>query len=348
MKENEFKFIYWFAHYNLDSPSVRYRAKYPLDSCSEKHNVSSILIIPAYSIKRIIIFILAYFSALLMPRKDSLIVIQRVSSNFIYSNSLKFLVFIRNKNTIFDLDDADYLEFNKEVIYKFSKNCNTISAGSRMIVKHLSQFNSKIVHTSSPIVDLGIVKKEKSKIFTIGWVGGYGGDHKDGLVKLVFPAIKEINKRIKLVILGIVKKEDLKDITDYFKENKNIQIELPLDIDWNNERDIQKRITEFDIGIATLINNEIQISKSGIKVKQYMNNGVPVLSTNLPENNPLVINGENGYYCSDTTEFKHRIMEFYNMIDSKYEYFSNNARNSINLFDLEKYYLDFKTIKKAM
>jgi hypothetical protein len=40
----------------------------------------------------------------------------------------------------------------------------------------------------------------------------------------------------------------------------------------------------------------MQLSKSGIKAKQYMNNGVPVLSSNLPENNTVVIDGFNVFF----------------------------------------------------
>ena len=128
-----------FAYYNLDSPSVRYRAKYPLDFAREKLNISSNLIIPVYSLKRVLNFIVGYFSALLWPKKNSLIIIQRVRSNFIYSNLLKLLVRARQKRTIYDLDDADYLELDPKVIYSFARLCNHISAGSLEIATHLKK-----------------------------------------------------------------------------------------------------------------------------------------------------------------------------------------------------------------
>src|SRR5688500_1190258 len=85
------KFIYWFAFYNPDSPSVRYRAQYPLDYFKNNYGIRSCLIIPSYKPVRILRFIRAYFSALLFRKPDSLIVIQRVSSNFIYATLLCLL-----------------------------------------------------------------------------------------------------------------------------------------------------------------------------------------------------------------------------------------------------------------
>lgn len=125
-------------------------------------------------------------------------------------------------------------------------------------------------------------------MFTIGWIGGFGGDHKKSLINVVFPAIRNLNFNCKLVLLGVTDDEDLHFVRDYFKDNDKIQLDIPMNVDWQNEHLIQQNIATFDIGIATLIDNEIQRSKSGIKTKQYLNNGVPVLGTNLPENDWVI------------------------------------------------------------
>ncbi len=345
MQEKELNFIYWFAYYNFDSPSVRYRAKYPLEYIKKEYGIDYYLIIPGYSLAIIIRFIIAYFSAMFLPKKGSLIVIQRVNSNFIYSKLLKLLVKIKKQDTVYDIDDADYLVYNPKTIYYFAKECKTISAGSRKIKEHLSQFNSRIVHNTSTIVDLNIVKKKRNDLFTIGWIGGFGGEHKDSLIKVVFPALIELDFNFKLVIIGVYKDSDSELITNYFNKNKNIKVEIPRNVDWQDEVDIQNRIATFDIGIATLLDTEIQKSKSGIKAKQYMNNGVPVLSTNLPENDSVIIEGENGFFCSEPLDFKQKITEFHNMSETEYNYYSSNARNSIKNFNHEKYLSTFRKIK---
>lgn len=341
-------FIYWFAYYNLDSPSVRYRAKYPLDFFREHKNVESYFVVPSYSLTGIFCFLKAYFSALFFRRQNSLIVIQRVQSNFIYANLLKLLIRIRNHDTVYDLDDADYLEVNPKTIYYFANHCEKISVGSKQIENYLSRFNNQIVQITSPIIDLEIVKTNKNTIFTIGWIGGFGGDHKDSLIKLVFPALKKLTFHLKFIVIGVLKLEDIEYIKKSFQDNSNIEIEIPLGIDWNDEVYIQKRIVLFDIGIATLTNSEMQLSKSGIKAKQYMNNGVPVLSTNLPENNTVLVDGINGYFCTTINDFRERLNQFYYMSDKDYLQFSKNARESISNFDHNKYFTDFEKIKNSI
>jgi glycosyltransferase involved in cell wall biosynthesis len=345
MKKKELNYVYCFAYYNFDSPSVRYRAKYTLSYFKSKHGINYSLVIPGYTLHRIIKFMSAYLSALFLSGKNSLIVIQRVNSNFIYSRLLKTLVKLRTGNTVYDIDDADYLEYKPDTIYYFARKCRTISAGRKKIAEHLSQFNSDIVHTTSPIVDLNIVKKKRNKLFTIGWIGGFGGEHKEGMINLVFPVLKELGFEFKLIVLGVTNNNDADIIKNYFTKCKNIRIEIPRSIDWSDEVDIQKRIATFDIGIATLLDTEIQKSKSGIKAKQYMNNGVPVLSSNLPENDTVIEEGVNGFFCSSPTDFEEKIIKFHEMSDNEYYYFSSNARNSIIGFNHEKYLADFQRIK---
>ena len=345
MDNKKIEFIYWFAYYNLDSPSVRYRAKYPLDFFKEEKGIDSYLVVPSYSISGILLFLIAYLSALFFRKRNSLIVIQRVQSNFIYSGLLKLLVRIRRKDTVYDLDDADYLEENQKTIFYFVKNCAKISAGSNAIAAYLSRFNHQIVHTTSPTVDLNIIKTEKNEKLTIGWIGGFGGEHKESLIDLVFPAIKAIAFPVKFTLIGVLKDEDKTFIKQYFQDNLNVEIEVPTGINWRDEAGLQHRIAALDIGVATLSNSEMQLSKSGIKAKQYLNNGVPVLSTNLPENNSVVVDGVNGYFCKSSAEFAARINQFGEMSEKVYLQFSKNARKSIVNFNHERYFADFKKIK---
>lgn len=341
----DIKFIYWFAYYNDSSPSVRYRAKYPLGFMRQEHGVESALIIPGYHPKKMAKFLFYYCSALFFRKRDSVIVVQRVHSNYIYANLLKFLITIQKRYTVYDLDDADYLYLSPKTIYAFAKKCSHITAGSRAIGKHLSVYNNKIVHTSSPTPDLNISKEKRNKIFTIGWIGGFGGDHKKGLIDLVFPAIKELEFTCVFEVMGVFKKEDETFIRGYFNGCDNISINIPNDVNWRDEIEVQNRIKAFDVGIATLLDNEVQRSKSGIKAKQYLNNGVPVLATKLPENDCVVKDGVNGFFCSDSSDFKRKLELFKFMDEDEYYTFSKNARESRLGFDLEKYYSDFSKIK---
>ncbi len=341
------KFIYWFAHYNLDSPSVRYRGKYPLEYLESRYNIKSYFIIPSYRPDKMLLFIRAFFSALLFRKPNSLIIVQRIHSNFIYSTLLKFLIKVRPSNTFYDLDDADYLNYPPKTIFHFIQNCSGVHVGSRELVKNLSGFNKNVVLNTSPTPDLGIVKTKKNSILTIGWVGDFAGEHKEALLKFFFPALKALPFEIRLVILGVGRKSesDFKFITEYFKTATHINLEMPRSIDWNNETGIQQQISKFDIGIATLLDNELHRSKSAFKLKQYLNNGVPVLSSDIPENNHFVIEGKNGFLCSSPENFRQRIIEINEMSNADYLKLSIQARHSNPHFNLASY---CQTLKSGM
>jgi len=286
-------------------------------------------------------FFKAYLSALLFPKKKSIIVIQKVSSNFIYAGLLKLLVICRKERSVYDLDDSDYFDYSTKSIFFFARHCAKIACGSHAIAEYLRQLNPNVFHITSPIHDLNIVKKERSPLFTIGWLGSFGWGHKDSLKELVFPAVRNMPFACRFAIIGVTTDHDEQEIRSYFSDFPHIQIFIPREVNWLDEKSLQERIIQFDVGVATLLNHPAQISKSGIKAKQYMNNGIPVLSNNLPENNRVVIHGYNGFLCDSPAEFEEKLIMFKEMSDSEYSCFSNKARNSIKNFNSQKYFEDY-------
>lgn len=112
---------------------------------------------------------------------------------------------------------------------------------------------------------------------------------------------------------------------------------MPDNIDWMNEEFIQQAISEFDAGIATLTDEQLHRCKSAFKLKQYLNSGVPVISTNLPENRYFVTDKVNGLVCGSPYEFQTAIELIAAMNDSDYGKMSKAAINSAENFNL-KYY----------
>ncbi len=332
MSERQIRHIYWFTYYNLDSPSVRYRAQYPLEYAKKRHGITSSLIIPGYSTIKLAVFFWNYIKALLFSGRSSLIVIQRVHSNFIYSNLLKLLVLVRRKQTVYDLDDTDYLDHDPRMIHFFARNCNSVSAGSLAIAKYLKQFNQRVFHITSPVPEYGVLKYKRNPIFTIGWIGGYSWGHKDSLYKFLFPAFKNIQFDCKLVMIGVKDEIEIDKIKKYLEDYKNISVCIPRIMYWNKEAHIQKMISKFDVGIATLTNNPIQLAKSGIKAKQYMNNCIPVICNDLPENNNVVMDGYNGFICKSALEFAVSVTAIRNMSDAEYWRYSQNAKKSTDRY----------------
>ena len=87
-------------------------------------------------------------------------------------------------------------------------------------------------------------------MFTIGWIGDFGTGHKESLLKLFFPSLLNLPFKVKLILLGVGKKAEYDFLTAYFKNFENVTVEIPQDIVWTDETDIQQRIVTFDVGIG--------------------------------------------------------------------------------------------------
>ncbi|MGD1846326.1 MAG: glycosyltransferase [Salibacteraceae bacterium] len=338
MEKTRLNHIFWFAYYGNASPSVRYRASYPLEFARKELDIASQLVIPGYSLQKVLRFTRVYLQAMFCCAPNDLIVIQRVRSKFIYSSLLQLLVRVRGKNCVYDLDDADYLEHDPTTIVWFSRHCRYISAGSPAIADFLQEYNPNVWHITSPVCNLGLKKQHRSATFTIGWIGGFEWGHRESMFQLVFPAVKSLGRPCVLLLIGVNKAQDRERIRAFFEEAPYGERQMVQDIDWNDEEAIQRQIQRFDVGVATLSNDLIHLSKSGIKAKQYLNNGVPVVCNDLPENNRVVKHGFNGFVCDSAADFTNRLRAIQAMPPEEYWSLSANARASVANFDYPYYF----------
>lgn len=205
-------------------------------------------------------------------------------------------------------------------------------------MRHLGQYNKQVAHITSPAADLHLVKQQRSDVFTIGWVGGYAWGHRNGLHTFVLPAIKQLDFPVRLVLLGLTSEEHKQEIGTYFLDAEHVAVEMPLHIDWRDELALQQRIMQFDVGVATLENTAYHLAKSGIKAKQYLTCGVPVICNNLPENTNVVKHGINGFVCETWQEFAQRFREINKMGALAYKALSSAARASLPNFDHAHYW----------
>jgi len=301
----EITHIYWFAPYNLKGPSTRYRGYYPLKVLKKEYGIDSHFVYPEMTRSVVWNFLKAYISALFFRKKNSIIVIQKICSNRMYANLLKILVLIQRKNTLFDIDDAEYLRQDDKTLHFFLKNCRTISVGSDALKEYCKKFNQNVFILTSPVIQHSEKKSKRNKTLNIGWVGdlGNGNDlskefsHKKSLFTILFPQIKKLKTPLTLTIIGVKQKSDIPEITNYFKNNSNINVIIPTNLNWEKDEWIYSEITKFDIGVAPLSNHLFNISKSAFKAKQYLSAGIPTLASDIGENSKFVKHNVNGYLC---------------------------------------------------
>jgi glycosyltransferase involved in cell wall biosynthesis len=330
------KYIYWFTYYNLDAPSIRYRAKYPLEELRQKQGINYCIVYPGYDFKSLLIFFKAYFGALFFRKKNSAIVFQKIYTKRIYSKALKFLLLFRKKNTFYDIDDAEYEKFPPETIHHFIKNCAFVSVGSNALADYAKKINPRVFLLTSPVMAHQQLKEKRNAEITIGWIGCFDA-HRKSMYGLLFPALKNSGFKINLVLLGLNIEEDILNVRALFSSNKNITLEIPENINWRDEISVYKMVKEFDIGIAPLLDTSINRAKSAFKLKQYFSCGVPALASSVGENALFLRSGVNGFFCDSPEEIKEGIEKIRNMQENDYNYLCNNALASAKEFSLENY-----------
>ncbi|HYV94219.1 MAG TPA: hypothetical protein VE978_20760 [Chitinophagales bacterium] len=339
------KHIYWFAYYNINCPSVRYRGKYVLDFLAENSGITFSIVYPGYSREIILHFIKIYFSAFFFRKKNSAIVFQKIYTTGIYATALKALLLFRKKNTMYDFDDAEYIRFPPKTIRFFLRNCEKVSAGSKVLVEYARHYNLNVMLLTSPVIDHGIIKTGRNEIFTVGWIGFYNTPHESSkpfahkrvLNELIFPAIKKMDFNLRLVMLGVENDHDRNEIRNYFSCNKNILVDLPDQINWLDEKSVYERVRQFDIGFAPLLNCELHRAKSAFRLKQYFSCGVPALANNVGENSAFLKHEVNGYLCNSTPEFRERLVKVRNLSEKDYSRLCSNAQKTFSEFSMENY-----------
>ena len=330
------KHIYWFAYFNLDEPSVRYRAKYPLEQLQIKHNIQFSIVYPGYDFKNLSNFVFTYFSALLFRKRNSIIVFQKIYTKGIYSTALKILLFFQSKNTLYDIDDAEYTRQPPQNIHYFMKNCSSCSAGSSSLVNYIKRINKNVFLLTSPVIDHDLTKTETEKTFTVGWIGYYGA-HRQNLTKIFFPALLKIDFPIKLKLLGVKNEIEEKEIKTYFKNKSNILVDTPINLNWLNEYSIYENVMNFDVGVAPLLDNEFNCGKSAFKLKQCLSCGVPVLGSSVGENLRFLKDDVNGYLCEKPDDYFEKLVLIKNSKNGLYNRLCSNAKSTFPTFSIDHY-----------
>lgn len=336
LNQHKVSHIYWFAYFNPRLPGVRYRGLYPLVHLKNTTHITYDIVFPGYSPLKMLTFLRVYFQALLFSKKNSVIVIQKVYTRKLYATLLKLLVKYR-KNTLYDIDDAEYLERSDRTIHYFMRNCKICMVGSEAIKKHCLTYNARVFVNTSPVIDHNNQKSNQNKIPVFGWIGCYGGGHKECLLNEVIPALLTIKQEIKFVLLGVTRKKDLQHLLQLFSPHTNIKLDIPMHINWYNEDGIYKKIMEMDFGFAPLQNQEMHISKSAFKLKQYFSCGVPVIGSPLGENGKFLKNHVNGYIAQTKEDYAAVLHKVLALTPEQYSDLSKNAYAEHSSFNLDLY-----------
>ncbi len=200
------------------------------------------------------------------------------------------------KKIIYDFDDAMMYSPKKPQkqsyahYWPFKRTAalaNLVIAGNSYLAQMAKKYNSNVV-----ILPTGLdTEKYKSA----------GESQKDGKIRLVWIGSKSTLRYLDEIkepleqIGGKYKNAVLRIISDEFPDFGNIEVEK---IKWTLDGE-SRDLSQCDIGIAPLPDNNFTKGKCGFKVLQYMAAALPVAASPVGVNSDLVRDGTNGF-CATT------------------------------------------------
>jgi len=171
-----------------------------------------------------------------------------------------------------------------------------VTVSTEPLADVVRQFNPNVVilpnHIDARLLEMERPRREK---LTIGWAGG--DSHLRDLHLIADPLRRVLrdNLQVEFHNLG----------TDYRKA-----VNLPgRHTLWQDQIWDYYKAIDFDIGLAPLVKSVFNESKSHIKALEYMALGIPVIASDLPPYNSLVVNGATGFLVRQEHEWRSRLRQ---------------------------------------
>jgi glycosyltransferase involved in cell wall biosynthesis len=212
----------------------------------------------------------------------------------------------RGVSVIYDIDDLIYLpraSAANQFVRAFRRPDRIVRimrAAAHIIVctEHLRRFaaahNANVTMISSTIDTDEYQPRRHSAArdaLTIGWSGSHSTAP---FLNVIAPALQEVSRRfhIRLLVVGAA---------PFAMEGVAVETRP-----WSLERETAD-LSEMDVGVYPLPDEEWVLGKSGLKALQYMGVGVPVVASRIGAACEFIRDGDNGFLAGPHEEWVDRI-----------------------------------------
>jgi glycosyltransferase involved in cell wall biosynthesis len=202
-----------------------------------------------------------------------------------------------NPRLFVDYDDAAYANYSRWPIFqqkipRIMAIAETVVVGNNYLARYAQQF-SKRVCVIPTVVDLSRYPNHKhaglSGAIRVAWIGTPVTAR---LLKPLIPVMERLqyaHPRLSFRLIGA---------GDGFLRN-GLRAET---VAWSEQTETSL-LSECDIGIMPLLDEEYARAKCGLKLIQYMACGLPVVASPVGVNTEIVEEGKNGYLASSEEEW---------------------------------------------
>lgn len=234
----------------------------------------------------------------------------------------------KRSTIVFDLDDAIWINSvsnaNKRLAFlknagkvnEILKVANVVFAGNKYLADYALQYNRnvKIIPTT---IDTGIYKRivqSKRKKICIGWSGSITTiQHFEYALPALLKIKEKYGERVCFKVIG-----------DGNYNNRALDIQ---GIPWNKNTELED-LSEIDIGIMPLPNDEWAKGKCGLKGLQYMALEIATIMSPVGVNGEIIQDGINGFLADTVPEWVDKISILIEDADKR-KFIGKNGRKTV-------------------
>ena len=196
-----------------------------------------------------------------------------------------------------------------------------VIAGNEYLAKYAKQFNENVVIIPTTIdTDLYLPKNVEdydTRTICIGWSGSKTTiDHFEEAIPTLIRIKKKYGSRIMFKVIG-----------DEGYMNAELGIKGQA---WKKETETQD-LSQIDIGIMPLPDDEWAKGKCGLKGLQYMALGIPTIMSPVGVNSDIIHNGRNGFLSKSSNDFVDKLSLLIESVDLRREV-GVNGRKTVEQF----------------